>query len=87
MSEGKSIIAKITDVLTNASSSVSEVFSAGRDILNMKIDYEVKSKTIDLLNKLGDVSQQQILLQKLLMMTKNHIIELEKEINNKKSNS
>ncbi|HGJ5876720.1 MAG TPA: hypothetical protein ACHBX0_10455 [Arsenophonus sp.] len=55
MSEGKSIIAKITDVLTNASSSVSEVFSTGRDILNMKIDYEVKSKTIDLLNKLGDV--------------------------------
>ncbi|WP_339053077.1 hypothetical protein [Arsenophonus endosymbiont of Crataerina pallida] len=83
MSEDKNIITKITEVLTNTTSSVGQAFSAGRAILSMKIDYEVKSKTIDLLNKLGAVSQQQILLQELLMMAKNRIIELEKEVNNK----
>ncbi|MDR5615631.1 MAG: hypothetical protein RAM38_15895, partial [Arsenophonus sp.] len=71
MSEDKNIITKITEVLTNTTSSVGQAFSAGRAILSMKIDYEVKSKTIDLLNKLGAVSQQQILLQELLMMAKN----------------
>uniref|UniRef100_A0A3B0MKB3 Uncharacterized protein n=1 Tax=Arsenophonus endosymbiont of Trialeurodes vaporariorum TaxID=235567 RepID=A0A3B0MKB3_9GAMM len=63
MSEDKYIFTKITEVLTNTTSSVGQAFSAGPAILSMKIDYEVKSKTIDLLNKLGAVFQQQILLQ------------------------
>ncbi|WP_340618740.1 hypothetical protein [Xenorhabdus entomophaga] len=79
MSDNKGLIAKITDTLTGASSAVSGVFGTVRDIQNMKIDYEVKSKTFDLLDKLGAVQQQQILLQELLMTAKNRIVELEQE--------
>uniref|UniRef100_UPI0036D91C76 hypothetical protein n=1 Tax=Photorhabdus sp. RM322S TaxID=3342825 RepID=UPI0036D91C76 len=83
MSEEKGFLARITGALSSTGGAISSVVGAVRDIQKMHIDYEVKEKTYDLLDKLGDVQQQQISLQELLMAAKNRIIELEQEANNR----
>lgn len=79
MSEQKGIIARITDAAIGAGDALKGVFSSARELHQLTVDYSVKEKTQEILNKLSDVQMRHISQQELLIEAKERIIQLENE--------
>lgn len=77
MSDSKGLISRITSAASSAAAPIKGAVDLAKEINNLNVDYNVKSKTIDLLDNLLDARQGQMLLSELLEEAKNRIIELE----------
>lgn len=77
MSEEKGLVKRMTEAATSASGALRGAVDLAKEINALQIDYNVKSKTIDLLDKLIDARTGQISLTELLGEAKQRIVELE----------
>lgn len=77
MSEEKGLVRRITDAATSAGGALKGAVDLAKEVNALQVDYNVKSKTIDLLNKLIDARTGQYALTELLGEAKQRIVELE----------
>ncbi|MBS0895528.1 hypothetical protein JK211_16130 [Tatumella sp. JGM130] len=77
MPEEKGILRRISDVAATASGSLKGAVDLAKEVNALQVDYNVKTKTIDLLDMLVDARTSQFELTELLDEAKNKIIELE----------
>ena len=77
MSEEKGLVRRITEAATSAGGCLNVSFDLAIDDYSLHVDYTVKSKTIDLLDKLIDARTGQFALTELLNEAKQRIVELE----------
>ncbi|MCW2484811.1 hypothetical protein J5069_02760 [Candidatus Symbiopectobacterium sp. NZEC127] len=77
MSEDNGLLSRISGAVSSTTGAVKSALDAAKEVHQLTVDYQVKEKTIDLLNKILDVQSQQIDLKDLLASAKQRIIELE----------
>lgn len=65
MSEDNGLLSKITGAVSSTTGAVKSALDAAKEVHQLTVDYQVKEKTIDLLNKILDVQSQQIDLKDL----------------------
>jgi hypothetical protein len=79
MSEDKGLLSRISGAVTGTTGVVKSALDAAKEVHQLTVDYQIKEKTFDLLNKLSDVQSETIDLKDLLASAKQRIIELEYE--------
>ncbi|EES0090870.1 hypothetical protein AAC941_000044 [Escherichia coli] len=77
MSEEKGLVRRITEAATSAGGALKGAVDLAKEVNALQVDYNVKSKTIDLLDKLIDARTGQFALTELLNEAKQRIVELE----------
>lgn len=83
MSEEKGLIRRITDAASGATGALKGVVDLAKEVNALQVDYNVKSKTIELLDKIIDARTEQYALTELLCEAKDRIVELEKLLKQK----
>lgn len=83
MSEEKGLVRRITEAATSASGALKGAVDLAKEVNALQVDYNVKSKTIDLLDKLIDARTSQFALTELLGEAKQQIVELETQLTKK----
>lgn len=84
MAEEKGLVKRISETVTSAGGALKGAVDIAREINALQVDYNVKVKTIDLLDKLVEARTGQLSLSELLGEAKNRIVELESLLEKKK---
>ncbi|WP_229745456.1 hypothetical protein [Citrobacter amalonaticus] len=84
MSEDKGLVRRITEAATSAGGALKGAVDLAKEVNALQVDYNVKSKTIELLDKLIDARTGQYALTELLGEAKQRIVELESLLEKKK---
>jgi hypothetical protein len=71
------LLSRISGAVTGTTGVVKSALDAAKEVHQLTVDYQIKEKTFDLLNKLSDVQSEMIELKDLLASAKQRIIELE----------
>lgn len=85
MPEEKGLVRRITEAATSAGGALKGAVDLAKEVNALQVDYNVKSKTIDLLDKLIDARTGQYALTELLGEAKQRIVELESLLEKKQN--